>query len=388
MNDADSTFFADTTFSDYPVERELGDRERLDWLRLIRSEKVGPITFFQLLERFGNAAAALDALPGLARRGGRTKPLRLCSRHDAAGELEALGKAGARLVCLPEPGYPRLLRHIADPPPVLAVKGHSHLTDRPCVAIVGARNASAVGIRFTGQLAADLGRRDLVVASGMARGIDTAAHQGALATGTIAVLGGGVDVIYPSENRRLYENLTETGMIVAETPVGTQPLPRHFPRRNRLISGMSYGVIVVEAAPRSGSLITARMALEQGREVLAVPGSPLDPRARGTNGLIRNGARLCEGADDIVEAISPMLQKPLAEGRRQGLGGGPAADVPDDEWTEARRLVVEKLGPTPVEVDELLRQTQLTPAVLLTILLELELADRLARHPGNKVSAG
>ena len=370
-----------------PPVRTLSDAERRDWLRLSRSENVGPITFFRLIERFGSAAAALDALPGLARRGGRRTTLALCPPADAEREIEATTAAGARLVACREPAYPQALAAIPDPPPLIAVKGDPALLAQPAVAVVGARNASALGLRFARDMAAELGRRGLVVVSGLARGIDAAAHEGALATGTVAVLGGGIDVVYPPEHETLYERIAERGALIAETPAGTEPRARHFPRRNRLISGLSLGVLVVEAAPRSGSLITARMALEQGREVFAVPGSPLDPRARGPNGLIRQGAVLTETADDVVAALAPMAPiapDPLAEPRPEGFAPPEASE---SEIADGRALVAERLGPAPVAVDELVRQTHLTPAALLTILLEFELAGRLVRHPGNKVSA-
>ncbi|MFQ5764118.1 MAG: DNA-processing protein DprA [Rhodospirillales bacterium] len=256
------------------------DTDRLDWLRLIRSEHVGPITFHRLIERFGTARAALDALPALARQGGRRGRLKICARAAAEDEMAALAAVGSRLVCWGEPDYPPLLAHIEDAPPVIAVLGHADLLAKKALAIVGARNASANGCRFAEKLARDCGRGGLMVVSGMARGIDAAAHKGAFETGTVAVLGGGIDVVYPKENAALYERLAAEGAMVSEVAPGTQPLARHFPRRNRLISGIARGVVVVEASPRSGSLITARMALEQGREVFAVPGSAVDPRAR------------------------------------------------------------------------------------------------------------
>lgn len=358
----------------------------LDRLRLIRSENVGPATFHHLVRCFGSAGAALAALPDLARRGGRTR-LKVCPREDAERELAAVAEAGARLVGPGEAGYPPGVAELSDAPPLLTVLGDPALPARPVIAVVGARNASASGLRFARQIAADLGAADLVVISGLARGVDAAAHQGALATGTIAVLAGGVDVIYPPENRGLYAAIAERGALVAELPIGTVPQARHFPRRNRLISGAALGVVVVEAAERSGSLITARMALEQGREVFAVPGSPLDPRCRGSNGLIRQGATLTEGAGDVLEALRPLLGGALRERPEPAQATAPAPPpAGDDELAEARRLVLERLGPTPVEADELIRQCELTAGALATILLELELAGRLDRHPGNRVS--
>jgi DNA processing protein len=256
-----------------------------------------------------------------------------------------------------------------------------------CVAVVGARNASAAGRRFAREIAAGLGRAGLTVVSGLARGIDTAAHEGSLATGTVAVVAGGVDNIYPPENAALYERIVAEGAVVSEQPFGTTPTARHFPRRNRMISGLALGTLVVEAAERSGSLITARMALEQGREVFAVPGSPLDPRCRGTNGLIRNGATLTEGAADVVDALSGMLRTGLAEPFSPPPGGGPSHwDIEEKELSRARPKVLEALGPTPVTVDDLIRECQLSAAVVLTVLLELELAGRVERHPGSRFS--
>ena len=338
--------------------RSLTDAERIDWLRLIRSENVGPITFFALLQRFGSAAAALEALPGLSRQGGRRKAVATPSRAAASREIEATEAAGARLVVLGEADYPPPLAEIADPPPLLAVKGAAHLLSRPTLAVVGARNASANGVRFTTKLAAELGARGLVIASGLARGVDTAAHRGALQTGTVAVLAGGIDVIYPPENEGLYGEIAELGVVIAESATGTEPQARHFPRRNRLISGVSLGALVVEAAPRSGSLITARMALEQGREVFAVPGSPLDPRARGDNHLIRQGATLTENADDVMEVLEGIVRQPLKE-REAPLIDAPAAAAPDEEeLARGRGMVVENSVP---------RQSRLTNSCISAI---------------------
>ncbi|HWD58659.1 MAG TPA: DNA-processing protein DprA, partial [Stellaceae bacterium] len=273
--------------------RELAPDERLDWLRLSRTETIGPVTFYALLRRFGSARAALDAVPRLGRR-----DVTPASRAAAERELAALTRIGARLVCWGEPDYPRALEAVEDAPPVLTLLGRGELLAAPIVAVVGARNASASGKRLAYDLAAGLGEAGIVVASGMARGIDAAAHGGALATGSIAVVAGGADIIYPQENRGLYEALAQEGAVVAELSLGTEPQARHFPRRNRIISGMALGIVVVEAAAKSGSLITARFALEQGRDVFAVPGSPLDPRSRGANDLLRNGATLTESAAD------------------------------------------------------------------------------------------
>lgn len=370
---------------DKPV-RVLSADERRDWLRLIRTENVGPISFFQLLGLYGSAAKALRALPELSRRGGRTRPMAVCSRHEAEREVEALDRIGARLVALGEENYPPALAAIPDPPPLLALRGHMHLMRRPMLAVVGARNASANGNRFARHVAAELGREGLIIVSGLARGIDASAHHGALETGTLAVMAGGVDVVYPAENAELFEKIVAVGAVVSELPPGTVPQGRHFPRRNRIISGTSLGVLVVEATLRSGSLITARLALDQGREVFAVPGSPLDPRARGTNNLIRQGAALAEGGEDILAVLQDTIRAPLTEKRDEPFADLPAELPSEAELSEARRCVVERLAPTPVAVDEIVRQCQVTPALVLTVLLELELAGRLQRHPGNQVS--
>jgi DNA processing protein len=369
------------------MSRELTDAERLDWLRLWRSENVGPVTFQQLLRRFGSAAAALAALPELARRGGSAKPIRVCPRAEAERELAALAGMQARLIAWSEADYPPLLAAVDGAPPLLAVKGTPHILRRPAMAIVGARNASALGVRFARTLAADLAAQDLVIVSGLARGIDRAAHEGALERGTVAILGGGIDVIYPPDNAELYARIAEQGVLLAELPIGTEPKPQHFPRRNRLISGASLGVVVVEAATKSGSLITARFALEQGREVFAVPGSPLDPRARGCNDLIRQGATLVEGADDVMQVLRPMLRQPLEAPAPGDLVAPPSAPPAEADMPPARVKIIGLLGPSPVGVDELVRQSGFPPAVVHTVLLELELAGRLAREPGNRVVA-
>lgn len=360
--------------------------EKLDWLRLIRSENVGPVTFHRLLETFGSAGAALDALPELAKRGGRAGKIKVCAKATAQRELDRLAEIGAALVARGEPDYPPLLAQVEDAPPVLSVIGHTHLLKKRAVAVVGARNASINGKKFAARMAAGLGRGGLLVASGMARGIDAAAHEGALETGTVAVLGGGIDVVYPKENAALYEQLREQGAIVSEVEPGTKPQARHFPRRNRIISGMARGVVVMEAGKKSGSLITARIAGEQGREVFAVPGSPMDPRSGGANQLIREGATLVESPEDVLDALSPFLRQPLSE-RKPFDFKGPSSPSPDEKQTEeARRVILESVDSVPVEVDEILATCHLPPSVVFTALLELELAGRLERHPGNRVS--
>jgi DNA processing protein len=365
--------------------RRLNDAERCAWLRLARTPHVGPVTFAQLIARFGAASAALAELPRLSRRGGGDAP-RPPSLNDIQREIDALHAFGGQLIAACEPAFPKSLA-AADPPPLIAVLGEPALLARDMVAIVGARNASALGRKFAGQLARDLGAAGFVVASGLARGIDTAAHEAALADGTCAVVAGGVDIVYPPENAALYETIRAQGVVVSEMPLGLQPQARHFPRRNRLISGLSHGVVVVEAAEGSGSLITANYALEQSREVFAVPGSPLDPRAKGTNRLIREGATMVESAGDVVAVLGPILGRGFRE-----PAAGPADQAPIDAETldaEADRVrthILAALGPAPVEVDELIRQSGSSAAAVLAVLLELELAGKLARHPGNKVS--
>ncbi|HUZ73196.1 MAG TPA: DNA-processing protein DprA [Stellaceae bacterium] len=366
--------------------RPLSPSERIDWLRLIRSENVGPVTFYQLLSRFGSAEAALAALPEIARRGGRQRPLAIATKAAAERELALVAAAKAQLVAWGEPLYPPALATVDDAPPLVTVRGQTQLLGRHAVAIVGARNASANGRRFARDIALQLGENRLVVVSGLARGIDAAAHEGALPSGTVAVLAGGIDTVYPEENRELQEAIAERGVLVAEMPCGTVPQARHFPRRNRIISGIALGVLVVEAAVGSGSLITARLALDQGREVFAVPGSPLDPRCRGTNDLIRKGARLVESAGDVLEELAPLIGSPLAERRRELYAGPRPAMAGEADIAAARDRVLALLSPSPLPVDELVRQSQFSPAVVVTVLLELELAGRIERQPGNHVA--
>ncbi len=369
--------------------RSLDEGERLSWLRLIRSENVGPATFWNLLKRYGNAKDALKEIPDLARRGGLKRRIRICSTADAESEIAAADKIGARFIACIEPDYPDLLTAIDAPPPVICIRGHPVLFGKRLIALVGARNASAAGRRFAHDLAYELGQRGLVVVSGLARGIDTATHKGALSTGTVAVLAGGVDAIYPKENTELYTQIAEAGVIVSETPLGVTAGARDFPRRNRLISGMCLGTVVVEASVKSGSLITARYAGEQGRDVFAVPGSPLDPRSKGTNSLIRQGAILIENADHVLDELdrSPLnhLSEPVSP---DGLTGTEPRSVSlsEDELQNARTTVLGLLSPTPTNIDEVIRQSTLAPAVVHTVLLELDLAARLERHIGGSVS--
>ena len=361
------------------MSEPLSEAERRDWLRLSRTENVGPVTFDQLLRRFGTAGKALAALPDLARRGGRA--IRLADERAIDKELADGAVVGARLLCACEPGFPQALAALDPPPPLIWVRGRPELLERPCVAVVGARVASAAGQRFARGLAAELGQGGHVIVSGLARGIDAAAHEGSLPTGTVAVLGGGMDDVYPPEHGDLYRRIAETGCVVSEREPGRAAVARDFPRRNRIIAGLSRAVVVVEAEMRSGSLITARLAAEQGREVLAVPGSPLDPRAKGTNDLIRQGAALCEGAEDVVRALEGLrgFRKP-----ERGYDAGPGAEEPDDAL---RRQVAALLSPTPVSRDELVRATGAAPAVVFAALVELSLAGRAELLPGGMVAA-
>jgi DNA processing protein len=362
---------------------ELTEAERLDRLRLIRSDNVGPRTFRSLLDHCGSASAALERLPELARRGGAGRTLRICSKDQAEAELVASRKLGISLLAPGETGYPARLATLDDAPPLLGVRGALETQARPIIAIVGSRNASAAGLKFAGQLAHQLGEAGFVIISGLARGIDQAAHRASLTSGTIAVLAGGHDRIYPSEHESLLAAiLAGQGGAISEMPLGHEPRARDFPRRNRLISGAALGVIVVEAAHRSGSLITARMAGEQGREVFAVPGSPLDPRAAGTNDLLKQGAILVTDVADIIDAVEPIMARPLSLPLREDED---EPFAPDPEHHD-RDQIVELLGPSPVSIDDLIRISGIAPAVMRTVLLELELAGKLDRHRGGLVS--
>ncbi|HET7847602.1 MAG TPA: DNA-processing protein DprA [Pseudolabrys sp.] len=367
------------------ADGKLTDEQRIDWLRLIRSDNVGPRTFRMLLNRYGSAGAALKALPELARRGGASGSMRINAREDAERELAASRVLGLELVALGEPDYPVRLRMIDDAPPLLAVRGNRDLLARPLVAVVGSRNASAVGVKFAERLAHDLGAAGFGIVSGLARGIDAAAHRASALTGTIAVLAGGHDRIYPADHEQLLESILAEGAAVSEMPLGWEPRAGDFPRRNRLISGLSVGVVIVEAAKRSGSLITARLAGEQGREVFAVPGSPLDPRAEGTNGLLKQGATLVIDAADVTAVLEPILGRGVelaAQEPERETDGPPGAEPAADE----RGRITGLLGPAPTTIDDLVRLSGASPAGVRTVLLELELAGRLERHGGGQVS--
>jgi DNA processing protein len=350
-------------------------------LRLIRTPTIGPVTYRQLIARFGSAERAIEALPDLAARGGG-KPPRVADTATAEREIAQVEKLGARHVFVDDADYPPLLAEIDSAPAAMTIRGDSALAARRTVAMVGARNASAAACRFARGLAVELGREGVVVVSGLARGLDTAAHQGSLDSGTIAVIASGIDIAFPPENRALQDEIAERGLLIAEQRPGTEPVARNFPHRNRIIAGLAAGTVVVEAAPRSGSLITARLANEFGRDVMAVPGSPLDPRAQGCNLLIREGATLVQSAADILETIGPidprMVRAPAS--RFDAAAGGEPGDAD-------RRALIGLLGPVPVAVDELIRLSGLPPATVALILLELELAGRIERHAGGRVSS-
>jgi DNA processing protein len=357
--------------------------QRLSWLRLIRSENVGPVTFRQLLNRLGSAEAALDALPALSKNAGRSA--RIPSHSEVEDEVAGLEKLGGRLVCSGDPDYPPLLQYISGFPPVLSMAGGENLDWQRTVGIVGARNASSAGQKMTRMLALDLGHCGYTIISGLARGIDAAAHQASIRTGTVAVLAGGMDRLYPNENIPLAREILENGgALLTEMPLGWEPRARDFPRRNRLVSGLSLGIVVVEAAKRSGSLITARMALEQNRDVFAVPGSPLDPRAEGGNHLIQQGARLITSAADIIETLA------VADPSRTTLFEPDwEPDYTDDtsppSETDRDRLL-SALSVTPVAVDDLISQTGMTASNVQTLLLELDLSGKIEWNSGQLVA--
>jgi DNA processing protein len=354
----------------------------IDRLRLIRTPGIGPIAYRQLLLRFGTAAAALSAIPDLAGRGGGRSPA-IFAKDKAEREIEAVERAGARYLVLGQGLYPRALAELENAPPLVTAKGDLPLLERPMVAIVGARNASAAACRFTRGLAHDLGQEGVVVVSGLARGIDSAAHDGSLESGTVAVIAGGIDVYYPPENQARQDNIAERGLLIAEMPPGTEPRARHFPYRNRIIAGLAQGTVVVEAAPQSGSLITARLAAEAGRDVMAVPGSPLDPRAQGCNQLIRDGATLVQTAADVLESFRTLDGRIASPSRP--FDHQPAS-LPTDAEPELRARIEELLGPSPAPVDEIIRLSGAETGAVQLILLEFDLAGRLDRHAGNKVS--
>ncbi len=386
-------------YSQQNTTKPLSPQERLAWLRLSRSDNIGPVTFYQLINRYGSAQKALDILPELAKRGGRKKPLIAFSRSRAEDEMAHIDRAGGSVLTPQDPNYPRQLAETKDAPPIITVLGRTDLLNRKMIAIVGARNASINGQKLTKKLVKGLGAEDLVIISGLARGIDTAAHEASLTTGTIAVVAGGADVIYPLENTKLYQDIIENGALIAESPWGTEPLARHFPRRNRIISGASLGTLVVEATRKSGSLITARYAAEQGRDVFAVPGFPSDPRGQGPNSLLRDGAILVERAEDILDNLNNFTTfdkarfgGELAETQREFIidDGDISQKKPTETRADQRESIqnhlVTNLSHMPVTVDELLRTCQFNISEVQTILLEMELGGRILRHSGNRIS--
>lgn len=364
----------------------LTPQQRTAWLRLIRSENVGPRAFRDLVNHFGGAAAALEALPAMAKRGGRA--IRVASLAEAEDEIANIERRGARLIAIGESQYPKALAAADGAPPLITVAGDPAVFQRPSVGIVGARNASSAGRSFAARLAVELGGAGWAITSGLARGIDAAAHAASLDSGTIAVFAGGLDCLYPPEHADLARRIVEYGALVTEMPLGWQPRGRDFPRRNRIIAGLSLGVVVVEAAVRSGSLITARLATELGREVMAAPGSPLDPRCEGSNSLLREGATFITRSDDVLEALGPLVDRgdferppPISLAQAEGAGFAPAEPGDDD-----RARVLELLGPSPATVDAVIRQSGVEPRKVQLLLLELELAGRLERMSGGRVS--
>ncbi len=364
------------------MPRELSFAERRDWLRLIRTQNVGPVSFRDLINRYGDAASALEALPSLIRK----KPVDPPRPDQVEAEMDHAEQMGVRLICAVEPDYPKYLRALDPPPPVISVIGRAEVLHKPCVAIIGSRNASAIGQRFAHGLAAELGQAGYVIVSGLARGIDAAAHQGSLGSGTVAVLGGGVDHIYPRENADLHAQIQTAGAIVSESPLGYRATARDFPRRNRIISGLCRGVIVIEAAERSGTLITARYALEQNREVMAAPGSPLDPRTKGCNRLIRQGAHLIESAEDVISVLESLRRLNLEE---TGEGYSPAPFDPsrvEAEVADAKRRVMALLSPTATPRDDVIRASKLPIPIVTAALLEMELAGEVHVEPDGRIS--
>ena len=371
--------------STHPLLPPTTEDDRLAWLRLLRSRRVGPATFFRLMGEHGSAPEALKALPEVARAAG-VSDYSPCPEPVVRAEVRAGQKAGARLILWGEEAYPHALASLTDPPPALWAAGDPAWMQRPMVALVGARNASSLGTRMARRLARDLGEAGYVVVSGLARGVDTAAHLGALDRGTVAVMAGGVDVLYPSENTRLGEDIGAKGLRISEQPMGLQPVARHFPQRNRLVSGLARAVVVIEAAARSGSLITARLALDQGREVMAVPGHPFDARASGCNMLIRDGARLVRGLDDVIEALGPATDT-VAQPR---LPLGTPVAVPPAaperrtlaETAALHQRILDRLGPSPIAEDQLLRDLAAPAEAVAPVLVDLELDGKVERRAG------
>ncbi len=367
---------------------KLSDQQRLSWLRLIRSDNIGPITFRELINQFGTADTAIEALPELLSRGRSRKKIVIASVENTERELDVAQRNGACFVAMGEPEYPAALKMSDAPPPMIAVQGSLDCLTRHSVSIVGSRNSSLSGAKITRKITQDLASAGYVISSGLARGIDTEAHKAALSSGTIAVFAGGLDVIYPPENVSLCREIIEQeGALISEMPFGWQPRAKDFPRRNRIVAGLSLGLVVIEAAKRSGSLISARLANEMGRLVFAVPGSPLDPRCAGTNGLLKDGAILTTGADDVLDALTPLTRSTLEQApyslEERDKDKTPL-DAPADDGERAR--IISALGPTPCEIDEIIRFTGIAAPIVQLVLLELDLAGQLERHPGGLIS--
>jgi DNA processing protein len=375
-----------------PAGQQLSDRQRLNWLRLIRTSNVGPATFRDLINRFGSAEKSLEMLPELVRSSGTQRKFRIPSLEETEKEIDFANRNGARFLCMGEPDYPAALKRIEYAPPILAVKGDTSALNRPAIAIVGARNASLAGIKMAQKLAQQLGQEGYAIVSGLARGIDTAAHKGSLKTGTIGVLAGGLDRPYPPENIPLCGEITaNAGVVISEMPFGWEPRAQDFPRRNRVVAGIALGLVVIEAAQRSGSLISARLANEMGRTIFAVPGSPLDPRAAGTNRLLKEGATLVTEAQDVLDTLAPMLASPLhqrlsLEEPAHGIDAVPEIIDENPGSDDERSVVMEILGPTPTSIDEIIGHTGLHASRIMTVLLELDLSGRIERHSGGAVS--
>ena len=361
---------------------ELSFSERRDWIRLIRTRTIGPVAFRDLIVRYGNAAAALDALPSLIRK----KSVSIPTLDQVEREMEYAEQMGVRLICAVEPDYPKYLKALDPPPPIISVLGDISHLHRPCIAIVGSRNASALGQKFAGQIAGELSEAGHVIVSGLARGIDRAAHFGALERGTAAVLGGGIDHIYPRENTELYEEIRAKGVIVSESPLGYRASAKDFPRRNRIISGLSRAVVIIEAAERSGTLITARYALEQNREVMAAPGSPLDPRTKGCNRLIRQGAHLIENSDDILDILNGLSTLDVFEPENPFIHGEFDTALDEKNIKEAEAIILSLLSPTPTHRDDIIRASNLPTALVHAVLTLLEINGEIEVEVDGRVS--
>ena len=361
---------------------ELSFSERRDWIRLIRTQTIGPVAFRDLIVRYGNAAAALDALPSLIRK----KSVSIPTLEQVEREMEYAEQMGVRLICAVEPDYPKYLKALDPPPPIISVLGDISHLHRPCIAIVGSRNASALGQKFAGQIAGELSEAGHVIVSGLARGIDRAAHYGALERGTAAVLGGGIDHIYPRENTELYEEIRAKGIIISESPLGYRASAKDFPRRNRIISGLSRAVVVIEAAERSGTLITARYALEQNREVMAAPGSPLDPRTKGCNRLIRQGAHLIENSDDILDILNGLSTLDVFEPENPFIHGEFDTALDEKNIKEAEAIILSLLSPTPTHRDDIIRASNLPTALVHAVLTLLEINGEIEVEVDGRVS--